>query len=442
MAIVCLCGGLCMDNGHNMDDDFALYLEQSQAILDGNVSVLYEKNRLAMEYSGATTGPYLYPMGFPLLLAPVVYWFGIEWLVLKWFCFLFFVASLPFVWSVLRYFESNKKYCYLTLVSIALNYHFIRFGDWIYSDLPFFFFFFISLHQILHLKKTTTYSQYLLLGISIWMTYWIRDIGITLFVFLFAYQWQHRLISTIKNHFPYTFCLAAWLLVQYFLPDGGANHRQLLLSNISWQSIGNNILLYSKLVGNFWFIFRPIPIALQYFISGILILLLYRGYRQKSTLTRSYLIYLLSSAFLVICLSWVSFQGMRFVFPLLPFLTLGIIRGIDSITFLNRLRTNYVLLTLILLQTTLTTFHYYNKNTNEVATAEMLHLYQFIKHELPPDALIQSNKPRTLRLFTNRNSCQKKHPQLTHQLIQNPQQAIPNSAKIIFQNAHYTLIDL
>ena len=58
-------GLICMDSGHCMHDDFALYLEQAKAIVMGNVESVYKVNVVCMEQAGSTTGPDIYPMGYP-----------------------------------------------------------------------------------------------------------------------------------------------------------------------------------------------------------------------------------------------------------------------------------------------------------------------------------------------------------------------------------------
>lgn len=60
-------------SGHWWGDDWALYIRQAQALLDGEPGRVLTENRATVELSqGPPFSPPLYPWGFPLLLAPFV----------------------------------------------------------------------------------------------------------------------------------------------------------------------------------------------------------------------------------------------------------------------------------------------------------------------------------------------------------------------------------
>ncbi|MEO6571183.1 MAG: glycosyltransferase family 39 protein, partial [Ilumatobacteraceae bacterium] len=59
--------------GHWWGDDWALYVRQANALLDGTTRQVFEQNRFTVEQSlGAPFSPPLYPWGFPLLMAPFI----------------------------------------------------------------------------------------------------------------------------------------------------------------------------------------------------------------------------------------------------------------------------------------------------------------------------------------------------------------------------------
>ncbi len=70
-------------NGHNQGDDFALYLRQARSLFDGDVSQVVADNRFAVLNSGGAFSPIAYPWGFPLLLAPFVHLWGLDYDRLK-----------------------------------------------------------------------------------------------------------------------------------------------------------------------------------------------------------------------------------------------------------------------------------------------------------------------------------------------------------------------
>ena len=81
--------------GHTTGDDFALYLRQAQSLFEGNIAQVISDNRLLWANSTGVT-PQMYPWGFPVLLAPFVRVFGLDYGRLK----LVEVACLC-VWLVL-----------------------------------------------------------------------------------------------------------------------------------------------------------------------------------------------------------------------------------------------------------------------------------------------------------------------------------------------------
>jgi hypothetical protein len=70
-------------NGHNQGDDFALYLRQARSIFDGDIGQVVADNRFSVLNSGGAFSPIAYPWGFPLLLAPFVHQWGLDYDRLK-----------------------------------------------------------------------------------------------------------------------------------------------------------------------------------------------------------------------------------------------------------------------------------------------------------------------------------------------------------------------
>lgn len=68
--------------GHTTGDDYALYLRQAQSLFEGNIGQVISDNRLLWANSTGVT-PQMYPWGFPVLLAPFVRAFGLDYSKLK-----------------------------------------------------------------------------------------------------------------------------------------------------------------------------------------------------------------------------------------------------------------------------------------------------------------------------------------------------------------------
>jgi len=439
MGIVLLAGSACIDWGHSWHDDFALYLEQSHALIEGRLWPLYEQNKFAMNHSGDTTGPYLYPLGYPLLLLPMVGLFGNHWWLLKGYTFLFFVLALPLLQQLLRKLSLQSATQWSVLLLVGLNYHYIRFADWLYADLPFFFFVMASL-WLLYSAKANHLGQQLLLGGCLLMSYLIRDIGIVLLPTLGVYWLASKRWNKPLSYLPFLIFGAGVFLIKIYLPAGGANHLD-LLQQVDAASIWKNLQLYFNLGGNIFVLYRGIPPWTQYIISAACWLMIGLGiYAQtKNTANRneqlSLLVFILS--YISVCLLWPSFQGMRFWFPLLPWLMLLFVDGVQLLLGEKAQLALYGLIIFLGIQTVGVVYYYANKNTNEVYTTEQQNIYQYIRKHLPKAAIIVCRKPRTLRLFTKRNGIQKPTPTANYFLVSTNQK---QEGKVLLTTKHFKLI--
>lgn len=438
---VFILGLFCIDWGHNWSDDFALYISQTQALLAGNTKELLKTNYFAMEHSYAHVGPYLYPSGFPILLMPIYAILGLNFWVLKVYCWLFFVASIPLIYRISKQLGCSTNQALSLTLLVAFNYHFIRFSDHILSDLPFLFFSLLTYYQI-QKQPYQNSLQAFLLGLLIFFTYNIRDIGIVLLPCLFVYQYlaykQGKKSTFFIALLPYFTFIIAGIIHWLYTPS--APSKQLsLLAETSFDIILNNLYYYALLMGNYFIIFRGIPLEIQMLISGVFVGLSLLGIYKKGKQQPALLVYL--SATMGIYLIWISFQGMRFLFSILPFLVYFVLEGIKGLPISLKLQ-RFLVLGLILsslAQSLFISYYYWNTNTNEAYAPEMQQIYQYIQKETPKDALIVFQKPRALRLFTNRNSVQKNIAAAQYVLINRPYPR-QESDSILLQTAHYLFL--
>jgi hypothetical protein len=439
--LVFLLGLCCIDSGHNWSDDFALYISQTQAILEGNTKDLLKANYFAMEHSYAHVGPYLYPNGFPILLTPIYAAFGLDLWILKVYCLLFFVASIPLIYQIAKGLKCSSNQALSITLLVAFNYHFIRFSDHVLSDLPFLFFSLLSYYQIQR-ENFQSLLKALLLGAIIFFSYNIRDMGIVLLPCLFIYQWQAYNRNKKRSFFilllPYLVFVSLWIIRWYYSPSVPSKQLS-LLSETSLEIVLNNIYYYALLIGNYFLIFKGIPLGIQLLVSCLFVSLLLFGIYKKGKQQPALLVYL--GATIGIYFVWISFQGMRFLFSILPFLVYFVIEGIKGLPFSFKIRRVLVLGLILssLAQSLFISYYYWNTDTNEAYSSEMQQIYQYIQEETSKDALIVFHKPRALRLFTNRNSVQKDISEAHYTLVKRPYE-VPPSDSILLQTEHYIFL--
>lgn len=404
MLLTAVFMGLCIQDGHDWGDDFALYIEQTKALTSGSIFSLYATNKFAMQHSASLVGPYLYPNGFPLLLSPIYYCFGLHFIAMKVFCSLFFIAAIPVVFKLLKPYFTNSIYTFFIVIAFVFHISFISFADQILSDFPFFFFCFLSL---LLIKSRHTFFNQLALGLCIFFTYFVRDIGIVLLPTLLVYQlWQYFSNSHQRDNkwlllIPYVVFVTLFALVAITLPKGGQNHIELLLTQVSIRSIGSNGFYYLRLL-SIYFFFK------NYWLFVPVLLVVLVGCYQ--TIKKAIQFVSFTCFFSMVLVVWPGVQGIRFIFPLIPFALFFLVKGALFLSSKFNVNVKYlhIILLLFVLRTTLYTIKQTvfvkQENSNHSYTKEMQDIYQFIAKNIPEKGVIGFLKPRALRLFTGRNA--------------------------------------
>lgn len=88
--------------GHTEGDDFALYLRQARSIFDGDPGQVIADNRFAVNNSSAVFSPIGYPWGWPLILSPFVWRWGLDYDQLKLIEVASFLVFLVFLHGIVR----------------------------------------------------------------------------------------------------------------------------------------------------------------------------------------------------------------------------------------------------------------------------------------------------------------------------------------------------
>ncbi|HNW98691.1 MAG TPA: phospholipid carrier-dependent glycosyltransferase [Bacteroidales bacterium] len=404
VILICsfILSAICIHKGHNWGGDFSQYIAQAISINNNSIKELYEQNKFSMDHSDILLGPYMYPVGFPLILSVVYFFFGMNFIVMKWVSTLFFIASLPLIYLISKKLLCNEKYALLLIACVALNKFFLVFTDNVLSDFPYLFF---SLLAIYLMEKSNTAMKQLLLGVIIFYAYIVRDIGIILLPTLLIFQLQKIIIEKQyqKKQFwlyslPYFVFAVLFALNLLILPFGNAKHYEMFL-NIKFTASYFNY--YTNLFSDYFF---NQTISVYLWIPLFLLILTGMLYKIKNRF--HILFYVLGIYF--VCIMWPSEQGMRLLFPIIPFVLFYMIQGFlllsKTIKFKYLNVTLFVFAFFIVLQGQRDSVRLSRINTDDVKTKEMENMYAFIKQNTNKDAIIEFDNPRMLRLFTERNS--------------------------------------
>ena len=399
-------GWLVIDNGHDYRGDFAMYVSQAQALLNGTTQELYEMNKFAMNNSDIRLGPYLYQMGFSVLLAGVLAVFGLNFYAMKGLCLGGLVLSIPLLFKLFRpHFKSTVEPLLIVTI-IAVHSSYIIFCDSILSDFPFLFF--ILLAFILFSRKPTLLNQ-ITLGFFIYFAYIIRDIGIVLLPTLMVFQlhrfWLSSNLVSDKRIWVMPYLVFAFLMLigLFALPFGQENHFKELFSNLSGTQLWETFKYYRWLINDFFYFSQNFQ---GFFYSIVLLTVL--GCISMFKRVPHLVVYIgLSISILMI---WPHKQGIRFLFPVLPFVLFFIMKGLQLV-FEGLVVGRKIVLSLIggflvfsLVQGYPRIREYAERDTNQCYTKEMQAMYKYMATEIPKGKLVGSYYPRVTRLFTGLNA--------------------------------------
>lgn len=148
--VACILSALMLYDGHNWGGDFSQYIAQSIALIDNSLDSQIENNTWIIQNSFYGLGPFIYPWGTSLIIAPIYKIFGFDLVAFKLpFCVLFGAFVFAFYRFCNRSVEA--KYALFASLIFALNPLFLHFSNNIISDIPFMLFSFIGVVCLAHL---------------------------------------------------------------------------------------------------------------------------------------------------------------------------------------------------------------------------------------------------------------------------------------------------
>ena len=346
-------------------DDYLLYISQTQAITQGNIGNFVNSHG------------FFEPWGYPLILSPVYFFFGLNMTAIKLLTCFFFFLSLLMIFLIFKDKLSSINTILLVLI-FAFNPYFFLFKDNILADIPFFFFsllalFFIQKFLINNNIFINREFSFFLIGLAIFLAGFMRNPGIILIPVLIMCQFIKNKSSILKEPFdyikrsyyefiPYITYLLCSIIVGFFLPPKSLFPSPFNYSSVSGNFFGMGLLDYiTFLITQFLNIFLNYVNYTHesiYFIYLILLLLSFVliGFFSNYKIDYLYIIFFGFTVSMFFCLGHYEF---RYFFPILPFFMYFFIIGISkslSINLMplkikkyNSIIVNYILLIIVII---------------------------------------------------------------------------------------------
>ena len=420
-------------SGHNWGDDFSSYIGQAKSLVDGTVNEFVEADIFLNEHSTMDTGGLYGSWGFPLLLSPIYYFFGLDMFAMKVFVNLFFMFSLFVLFLLFKDRLSNLQNLLLIII-IAFNKWFFDFKDDILSDYPFLFF---SLTSLLLIQRfviskeiwINRFISYASIGVLIFLSSSIRPVGLVLLPTLFFIQLiegssgPRNILSFISDrisYVPYIIFVIFTATLTLIQPEGSATSIFRFLSTISIDRIIYDIKSYTLLPARFFpFLFIKLNvISFDYnkfslIIYAAMLLFVFIGIKIRWKKDYLYLVYPLFTV--IILMTFSRGQGFRLIIPIFPFFLYFFFIGLSTLTLstdIFQIRADHIfgfgIILLSMVYISHTGYQNIAFNKTEVIegpySSDSTELFNYIKSNTDKDDPIIFYKARILPLYTGRKS--------------------------------------
>lgn len=414
MLMVLVLGGMSIHKGHNWGDDFAMYIEEAEAMNAGSLQELCDENRWAMDIF--TIGPYLYPPGFPTVLRIPVAIFGRDYVALKFLCLAFMVMCVPVLFALLKQWKFSDRFSLFVVALMSVSSGLVGFADNILSDFVFLFFVLLSVYLIFKHHSGGVFGT-VLVGLVVFVTYSFRDVGLFLFGTLGLLQLrqikEHR---NLKSRFvlyalPYVVFVLCVAVMRSLMPANYAGNLIGLMKDVGPKDLWENAVYYFHLLGDLSFkplSDEPLPILIKHVYHVFFWLLVGIGIYGFSK-TRQWPVLAFLGLLVAMYIVWPWREGFRFVFPLFPFLLVFAVYGSWMVLgrwgFVGKkfpVVIAFALLAIVAVANVRIIYHFSKSTTDEIGSAEVQAMVEFVKQNSAEDDKVMFFKPRALRYLTGR----------------------------------------
>lgn len=416
-CLLCLVASLYnLKDTHDWGGDFAMYLAQAQNIVDG---VPQDETGYIYNPDNAVLSPPAYPVGYPLLLAPVVAIWGTDILPAVVVNSLFLMG-----FGLLIFFFIRRWYApvvaFLSTALVILNPWMLNFKQEIRSDIPFAF---LMLAFILALTSNwnSKYWRYALVGCLAGLAMLVRSAGMVLFVFLMMQVVFHgvRFIRSkseeakavlLKNLVALLSGALLFAVVDLILLPNGSVGGYMAIGNEEsfFEMVFLNLTYYLDVLVNF---FDPMNETLGFLSTTMMVIVVGAAVVGFFwSLLDEFTIYdrlvILYMGLLLIYPYRAS--GFRFLIPVLPFVVFYVLKASKIIyRYLERPKWAYPLALVFIVGTYSFGISNIYQHRNAPIEGPLLEedqaCFEFISEHTATDARLAFNKPRVLALYTDRS---------------------------------------
>jgi hypothetical protein len=432
----------CLYVGHNWGDDFAAYILQAKMVAGGMPRKLIEMMQFRAIQSSheIILGPTFYPWGFPVLLAGVYAIFGDNITAMKLLEVAFYALSVVMTFSLFRRYL-GPWHAVLIALTFAVGPIVVKHTNYVLADFPALFLTMASLAMIdrFIIEKEFFLDRRVslcLLGLVIFGAIFVRTAAVVLLPVLLATQiieaWPRGVRRPIVGLVTAARALLPWQILPYAICVLGVVTTDWLFAGTDTSYVSSGHFVYGGPSGLLAVVFNNVVYYLGQFVSflqlsqprhaAFAITMLLMGplavYGSIVVVRRQYPFVVFVVLYMTMLLAYPFQDGMRFIFPVLPFYLYFAFTGAARLSRLSwrwhRWAVSIPLhlaiflpLCIHLLLVTLSQSRAMAADPSPIEgpyTTASTQMFDFIKHCTVPDDVLVFWRPRAMILFGERRS--------------------------------------
>lgn len=412
-----------IQDGHDWGDDYSCYIAQAKSILDNTMTQQVEANTYIVTHSHTMLGPGAYPWGYPLMLAGIIYFCGLNYVAMKCLNLLFFVVGVIFLYRML----GKRVECFYARVGalmLGMSPIYVSMTNCILSDIPFFFFSVLSVASInkMYKAKEKQILWAIATGVTCFAAYFVRTNGIVSILTLLFTDLVLVVASCIPilrkkvsllgfqkqkfgNHMlAYSIFFVLAFMTKLVFPSADEGY-DFYLKKLSWQSIWSNIVNYTNSFQEFFWLGKVISTVLIICASFLIIYGIFRNFYKEFPM----IVYI--GGMTVLILLFPAFQGIRYFFSVIPFTIILGAEGLQEICKKKQciMIRDVILFAVLVLMVLRMSGHVAKKVVNPLAvngnaanSEAAMDMYSYIIENTNEEDIFAFFKPRALWLNTGR----------------------------------------
>jgi len=331
-----------MDNSPPLSEDIPVYILLAKSLVDGT-----GYRDISFKHMPAHTG---YPFVFPIILAPVVYFFGYNFLLIRILQLTFAIFSVCLTYVLFKQYVNDFS-AFLISVLTGISFKLLLFSYKMVSEIPYLFFSLIALIYFEKYKQEDSWFSKtgIILGIFILLSYFTRTIGITLIACCLLYFVFEKRVENWHKKFTVLAALILipviiWALRNFYVGKNISPYLCEFISVNDWFDFDRkttSIFDFGlRIAGNVYaYGFYAIPKIItgvefsnRNFIAFFITIIVFTGFLIRLIKKRSIVEYYVTLYGLVL-LMWAasSVIGVRYLVPIIPLIFYYFIIGLEKI---------------------------------------------------------------------------------------------------------------